>query len=209
MIAYKITNLINAKGYIGATSQSLLRRWSSHVHLSKNGDSALYRAMRKYGVENFKIDHLATAYSKRELVALERGLIAAHGTYVLSGNGYNMTLGGDGIYGYQFTDADRAKMSVSQRRRPPVSEETRRLLSAQRTGRAPSQTTRNKIAAALRGVPRSAAVVEKLRVASTGLIQSQQTRDKRAASLRGRVRTAAERLAISLGKQRAKALRSV
>lgn len=50
---YLIENLINNKKYVGQ-SKNILARWSGHKCDSKTGDLPLYRAMRKYGLENFK-----------------------------------------------------------------------------------------------------------------------------------------------------------
>lgn len=56
---YKIENLINQKVYIGQTIQSLEQRYRDHKSNAKkrrkDSKSKLYVAMRKYGIENFKI----------------------------------------------------------------------------------------------------------------------------------------------------------
>ena len=54
---YKIENQINHKVYIGKTEYSVENRWKEHSRAYKyeqNQSRALYRAMNKYGVENFK-----------------------------------------------------------------------------------------------------------------------------------------------------------
>ena len=56
MIIYKITNLINNKIYIGLTTCSLKERWNNHRHCAKSDPRHLYCSMRKYGIENFKIE---------------------------------------------------------------------------------------------------------------------------------------------------------
>ena len=60
MIIYKITNKINNKVYIGLTTRTLKYRWSTHITESKNlnNQKHLYRAMRKYGIENFTIEEI-------------------------------------------------------------------------------------------------------------------------------------------------------
>ena len=54
---YLIENLINHKKYVGQ-SKNILVRWSGHKCDSKTKDLPLYRAMRKYGLENFKFSIL-------------------------------------------------------------------------------------------------------------------------------------------------------
>ena len=57
---YKITNKINGNAYIGQ-SVNIQLRFDSHRqrYLQENGkeyDKVLYRAMRKYGLENFSFE---------------------------------------------------------------------------------------------------------------------------------------------------------
>ena len=49
---YKIQNLINNKVYIGQ-SKNINSRWRQHRYLANIDDGHLYRAMRKYGIDNF------------------------------------------------------------------------------------------------------------------------------------------------------------
>ena len=54
---YKITNKVNGKVYIGQ-SVDIKKRWNRHLHTVNNPNYKgynypLYRAMRKYGIENF------------------------------------------------------------------------------------------------------------------------------------------------------------
>jgi group I intron endonuclease len=97
MLVYKITNNVNGHGYIGITQCALAKRWREHLCAARTGsDKRLYRAMRKYGTDNFRIAVLYEADSFQELQAVERGLIASHGTYASGGKGYNLTSGGEG-----------------------------------------------------------------------------------------------------------------
>lgn len=55
---YKITNLINNHSYVGQ-SVDISRRWNAHKEEAKKEksdkfDYPLYRAIRKYGINNFK-----------------------------------------------------------------------------------------------------------------------------------------------------------
>lgn len=87
---YKITNLINQKVYIGQTSRTIDIRWQQHLELSKTGETHLYRAMRKYGIENFSIEQVeeTSLLNEREIFWIDY--------YKSFEKGYNMTLGGEG-----------------------------------------------------------------------------------------------------------------
>jgi len=97
MQVYKITNTVNGHAYVGITQCDLHKRWREHQCAARtNKMQRLYRAMRKYGVENFTIEALCQAADEQELKALERKYIAELNTYAGNGNGYNLTDGGDG-----------------------------------------------------------------------------------------------------------------
>ena len=91
---YIITNNINNKSYIGKThSSDPLKRWNQHKSDSKkdrNKSRPLYRAINKYGIENFSFKILEETDNpeQREVYYIEH-----FKTYK---NGYNATLGGDG-----------------------------------------------------------------------------------------------------------------
>lgn len=73
MNVYKITNCINNKIYIGATTLTIEDRFKSHINACCNGGKlTLYKAMRKYGWINFKIELLdSSANTIEELNKLE------------------------------------------------------------------------------------------------------------------------------------------
>lgn len=58
MFIYKITNNLNNKIYIGQTSRTIAERFLEHINAANKGtlNTHLCRAMRKYGVENFKVE---------------------------------------------------------------------------------------------------------------------------------------------------------
>ena len=93
---YVITNQINGKQYVGL-SKDCYKRWSDHYSKSYHSerkedlDKALYKAMRKYGRENFSFQILEEC---EESMLAEREIywIDKLQTYK---NGYNETLGGD------------------------------------------------------------------------------------------------------------------
>ena len=99
---YRITNLINQKSYIGKTEYSNPeKRWNEHkrdIHKDRCKDRALYRAMRKYGVNNFQFEILEETDSPCDR---ERFYIKKFNTFHY---GYNMTRGGDGTSDLNVSD---------------------------------------------------------------------------------------------------------
>lgn len=93
---YKITNLINQKGYIGKTIATVQERFRQHLsdaNKERNKNRPLYRAINKYGPENFVVETLESC-SNEILNEREIYWIDFYQTYQ---NGYNATLGGDGL----------------------------------------------------------------------------------------------------------------
>lgn len=116
MIVYLCTNLINGKQYVGITSISLGKRKSNHKTLAfrKNSQTKFHRALRKYGVENFKWEILDESFENvNELIEKEIKYIAEFNTYK---TGYNMTIGGDGAVGTVHTEEWKAKQSERSKR---------------------------------------------------------------------------------------------
>jgi group I intron endonuclease len=92
---YKITNKINGKAYIGQ-STNIKRRWNVHKNASVNPNGKcyeypLYRAMRKYGLDNFTFE-VVEECKKSELNEREIFYIQKYNTYA---DGYNQDNGGE------------------------------------------------------------------------------------------------------------------
>lgn len=113
---YMITNIINNKKYIGQAI-NLKKRIRKHIQLSKSQlyDAPIYRAINKYGIDNFSIEILFETsdkdYSvvKRILDEKEKYYIREYNTY----GEYNQTLGGDaGILGYKFNKNQIDKVKI-------------------------------------------------------------------------------------------------
>ena len=99
---YSITNEINGKSYIGKTND-LVRRWKEHYY-GKDNTAILNNTFKKYGLEHFVFDIVAQIpFDSIEelndvLAQLEMYYIELYDIYH---NGYNATIGGDGISGYK------------------------------------------------------------------------------------------------------------
>lgn len=97
MLIYKITNLINNKCYIGQTIKTAEQRWKehqSHAFGSHPNDQnkSLYKAIRKYGLENFTFEVLQDNIETFEqLDKAEIYWIDYYNSFV---KGYNETFGG-------------------------------------------------------------------------------------------------------------------
>ena len=129
---YKITNKSNTKCYIGQ-SIDLESRTKCYKNLQCKGQPKIYRALIKYGWDNFSIEYLFE--SKKEykypnilLDSLEIHFIKQFNSIE---NGYNIYKGGNSI--------------------GEPSEETRLKMSLSQTGRKHSEEEKNKISQANKG----------------------------------------------------------
>ena len=68
---YKIENLINGKCYIGQTTTTIEHRWGQHKS-DNTSPNPMYKAFKKYGIENFSIKEVAhyTRDTKEELLEI-------------------------------------------------------------------------------------------------------------------------------------------
>lgn len=114
---YCIRNTINNKCYIEQSIklQKRLKAHFSNWNRPEYEHIILYKAFKKYGIENFEIiilqsfkDSLSWR-TKTQLDELEKKYIKEYDSY---NNGYNSTLGGDGgVLGYKHTDETKEHLS--------------------------------------------------------------------------------------------------
>ena len=141
----------NGKIYIGQTCNSLKRRAGNH------GEGYVecplfYKAIKKYGFENFKSEIIADGLTLDEANWLEKYLIAYYHSAERK-YGYNLSHGGDGILGYSSPEKN-AKISKTKTG-SHASEETKRLLSNIHKGKKIPREVVEKTAAWHRGRKRS------------------------------------------------------
>lgn len=106
-IIYKITNNINGKAYIGLTSRTLEERWYAHCSKANSTDTHFAKAIIKYGKNNWTLTELENSIKNKEDACLrEIQAIAKYNTYK---DGYNSTIGGEGVSGYTLTKEQQAK----------------------------------------------------------------------------------------------------
>lgn len=97
MLIYKITNKLNNKCYIGQTIKSAEERWKEHQSHAfgthpNDINKTLYKAIRKYGLENFIFEVLQDNIETYEqLDKAEIYWIDYYNSFV---KGYNETFGG-------------------------------------------------------------------------------------------------------------------
>ena len=142
MIIYKFTNTVNNKAYIGYSTNTITERWDQHTKLAaKNLDNRkFYNAIRKYGLDAWHKEVIATVDTVEQAKQLEIQLIAEHDTY---NTGYNSTHGGDGFHG-KHSEESKRKASKALKGIP---KDYDRML-----GKSHSEESKRKIAEAHKGM---------------------------------------------------------
>lgn len=94
---YKHTCNINGKSYVGQTQQKPTKRWKANGR-GYEYQELFYKAIQKYGWDNFTHEILEEVSSLNEANEREKYWIAYYHTYIKDPHcqGYNLTLGGDG-----------------------------------------------------------------------------------------------------------------
>lgn len=183
-LIYKATNLINGKCYIGQTiSKDPIKYWFRHLKTAfkENDNRPIYRAIRKYGCENFIWETIEFCNSKKELDEMEFHYIKQYNSFINFKNskGYNATLGGDGVVGQFpwnkglkncYSNETLDKMSNS-RKYIIITEKTRKKMSDARKGKSTwnkglngcfSDEALKKISEANKGKKRSPETIQKI-----------------------------------------------
>lgn len=157
---YKITNNINNKVYIGQTKNSVNRRWTEHKRDSKknNNDFVLYRAMRKYGFDNFIVETIEFDVPLDKLNEREVYWIKFYDSFN-SEKGYNLTSGGG--QNTKISDSTKEKhrqnalMGITGHKHLPTEEvynkEVREKISKGNKGKKMSEESKRKLSESLKG----------------------------------------------------------
>lgn len=152
---YKITNIINNKIYIGFTSYSIENRFKRHIYNAKkfnNHTSVLYKAFRKYGIVNFKIEEIAKTSNKRKILKLEIKYIKKYNSK--TPNGYNLTNGGEGAVGIKRTLRERK--IITARVRKAVERSDGIVYNSMKIAAKRNKTSHGNISKCIRGLRNSA-----------------------------------------------------
>lgn len=168
---YFITNNENKKQYVGITKFSLEERFSQHI---KRG-FLLTEAIQKYGEQKFSINLIEEVESAEKAYELEQYYIEQYNTKVP--NGYNLTDGGDGIFGWE----------VSEEYRQQCSERVKQLHKEKKVGmygKKHSEETKKKMSVASKGNTHclgrtlSQETKQKIREKHLGKVLSEETKKK-------------------------------
>lgn len=131
ILVYKLTCSVSGKSYVGITARALDTRWLEHCARARQGirNSRLCDAMRKYGMDAFSREVIATADTEDEARSLETHFIKTLQTYE---NGYNANEGGHGHLHFPEHIKEKIRASNLGKKR---SSETRAKMSAAKLGK--------------------------------------------------------------------------
>lgn len=190
---YRATNRVNGKAYVGITSKGASVRWREHVYNARTERVCpIHLAILKYGTDAFDVEVIETCLGYDMLRVREVYWIAKLRTR--APRGYNLTAGGEGMFGYRTSDETKRKMSATKTGKKK-SPEMRAKMREIALNRPPEHLA--KISAALTGrkIPRD--VVEKVRKSNIGRTASPESIEKRMAKIRGMKHTPESRANMS------------
>ena len=109
-IIYKATNKLNDKVYIGQTTKSLDTRIKGHINHCKDITRKYHftNALRKYNIDDFNWEIICECIDLNDLNEKEIYYIKYFDTLK---NGYNSTIGGEGIVGRIVSEEERQRQS--------------------------------------------------------------------------------------------------
>jgi group I intron endonuclease len=154
-IIYCYHSISTGKKYIGKTLYERKRKQDHEYNASIGTSTKFYNAVRKYGWDNF-VYGIVEIIESNLLEEKEKYYIEKYNTL---NNGYNMTIGGDGKFGWKATPETKEKMKKSATGRV-LSEEVKRKISEAKkgsfgtfTGKKHTEETKEKISQSKKGKP--------------------------------------------------------
>ena len=136
-IVYLATNLVNNKKYVGITTREFSKRINEHKYDSLNRKCGhktyFHKAICKYKYDNFSFEVIEEVFENNntnlcnKLNELEKYYIAKFMTYNKA-IGYNLTLGGDGVFGYVMPDKQKEIVSKTHKGKK-LSNEHKKIIS--------------------------------------------------------------------------------
>jgi group I intron endonuclease len=109
MYIYQIKNVVTNDIYIGKTTKTVEERFARHIKNSKTQNTHLYKAIRKYGKENFIVEVIENTndLNNREIFWI-----------ITKQPKYNMTAGGDGGNTSSSENFKKAMQEMHSKRKP-------------------------------------------------------------------------------------------
>lgn len=162
-VIYKATCLINGKAYIGKTVKQnpFLRIMEHGRSIERYPHILFYRALKKYGWDNFQWEVLCHEIPEDQLPKMEEFLIALHDTF---DSGYNSTKGGEAnpmdnpetrkkIKGRKHSEETKKKIADSGKGRKKLDETIKKISGKNNPnyGKPRPNETKMKISKSLRG----------------------------------------------------------
>jgi len=128
-IVYKVT-APSGNSYIGVSKHRLAVRRRQHEKLAKSGSTLpIHNAIKKYG-NALTWTILAIVESRAHAMEFEKNFIKHFDTLK---NGFNLTIGGDGVVGRKLSREEKRRLSIAHRNQV-ISAEARRAMSESRRG---------------------------------------------------------------------------
>ncbi len=185
---YVVTNLVNGKRYVGITCD-FERRCKEHI--SGKGSLLVFRAIRKYGLDNIEFESLVEGPDKW-IKDFEIRMIASLETF--GPKGYNLTAGGESV---NHSEKTCKKMSDSHKgvTRGPHSLEHRKKLSEAHKGKILSLEHRKKLSEARKGKTHS--LESRKKMSESHKNPSNETRKKMSEASKGRTHSKETKRKIS------------
>lgn len=186
---YIHTNKINGKKYVGQTCQwPPEKRWKGGA--GYHNSTYFYRAINKYGWDNFEHQIIKQDLTLEEADDLEKSLIKLFNT--VNPHGYNAKEGGANGRPSEETKRKMSESNTGKRH----SDETKKKLSEINTGRHHTEETKRKISESTKNKIVSDETREKLRIVNTGKHHSEESRKKMSRSQKIRMSSEEERIRL-------------
>lgn len=123
---YLVTNKINNKKYIGQSlkreipgkKRNYLKRFQEHLNESfkpKRRRNVFHDSINHYGRDAFSVELIEDDIPENLIDERETYYINLYDTLVENGNGYNSTIGGQGVHGYKCSQETKDKISKSSK----------------------------------------------------------------------------------------------
>jgi len=178
---YKITNVLDGKVYIGQTVH-IETRWKEHQWAARQNEPSQYvhRAIKKYGIENFVFEVVATCISLDSVNVIEQILIQQYNSH-------------DNNYGYNVAMGGRSAINAGR----SLSEEHKRRIGEANTGRKATPETIKKQSDAQKGKPKSEEFKKRVSETQKGRVFSDETLQKMSDAQKGRPKSEAHKKSMS------------